>query len=371
MHLVFADLHDARDPSNWSGIPFAMVRGLRQQGVNVTLASPLASPFEWPLRLVQAASCARPGLNYHRSRERLLLKSYARAVERTVRLSGADAVIAPSTLPLAFLSPEVPQFMWHDATWAGLENYYSVATGWSQRSSRSAHDADRQALRHVACAFFASSWARDSAVESYGLSSDRSQIVPFGAPAGLPKATRESAPVQVRLLSVGVDWLRKGFDDSVAVVEALRQEGLDVALDLVGALPAPGRTLPPYVVCHGRVPHGSVAFWNFFNSAHAFLLPSTAECFGLVFAEAAACGLPAIAYDTGGVSAAVQEGVTGFLVPVGDFDALLRATRMVVADDHLRRTLGAHARGRYEEVLNWDVACEQVVVGIKRRLTIG
>ena len=52
-------------------------------------------------------------------------------------------------------------------------------------------------------------------------------------------------------------------------------------------------------------------------AADVLILPSYREGFGLVIAEAASCGIPAIAYRINGVVDAIEEGVTGFLVDLG------------------------------------------------------
>jgi N-acetyl-alpha-D-glucosaminyl L-malate synthase BshA len=57
-------------------------------------------------------------------------------------------------------------------------------------------------------------------------------------------------------------------------------------------------------------------------SGDLFLLPSALESFGLAALEAMAYGLPVIASDTGGLPELVEQGVTGFLAPVGDVDRM-------------------------------------------------
>lgn len=72
------------------------------------------------------------------------------------------------------------------------------------------------------------------------------------------------------------------------------------------------------------MPPTELAHW--FRSADAVAMPSSSESFGLVALEAQACGTPVLATDVGGLSQAVLDGATGFLVPsrqVSDWAAAL------------------------------------------------
>jgi N-acetyl-alpha-D-glucosaminyl L-malate synthase BshA len=55
-----------------------------------------------------------------------------------------------------------------------------------------------------------------------------------------------------------------------------------------------------------------------------FLMPSEVESFGLSALEAMACHVPTIASNAGGIPEIVQEGVTGFMSPVGDIDSMAK-----------------------------------------------
>ncbi|WP_298012491.1 glycosyltransferase [uncultured Castellaniella sp.] len=85
------------------------------------------------------------------------------------------------------------------------------------------------------------------------------------------------------------------------------------------------------------------------RAADVFVLPSHYEGFGLVVAEAMASGAPVVATDAGGV-AEVMDG-TGFLVPAGDEDALLRALDSAFSlDESSRAAMAAAARRRAEDL---------------------
>ncbi|MGB3423173.1 MAG: glycosyltransferase [Castellaniella sp.] len=92
------------------------------------------------------------------------------------------------------------------------------------------------------------------------------------------------------------------------------------------------------------------------RAADVFVLPSRFEGFGLVVAEAMACGTPVVATDAGGV-AEVLDGA-GILVPVGDDAALARGLAEAFAmDSGQRAAMTAAARRRAEN----DLDIERVV----------
>lgn len=72
------------------------------------------------------------------------------------------------------------------------------------------------------------------------------------------------------------------------------------------------------------------------------------EGFGLVFLEAGAFGVPAVATDSGGIPEAVERDRTGLLVPERDAQALADALLRMIEDRDLRARLGAAARDKAE-----------------------
>lgn len=96
-------------------------------------------------------------------------------------------------------------------------------------------------------------------------------------------------------------------------------------------------------------------------AATVFALPSEWEAFGIVLAEAMACGVPCVATRVGGAPDVVQDGVTGRLVPYGDARALADALAALLADPEARRRMGAAGRARALADFSWDAVVDRTL----------
>jgi len=103
------------------------------------------------------------------------------------------------------------------------------------------------------------------------------------------------------------------------------------------------------------------------RQAWAVVFPSPKEGWGITNVEAAASGTPAVASDSPGLRESVQDGVTGYLVPHGDTDALARRMLELAADAPLVDRLGKAAR-RFAEALSWDSAARATLAHIERTI---
>jgi 1,2-diacylglycerol 3-alpha-glucosyltransferase len=99
--------------------------------------------------------------------------------------------------------------------------------------------------------------------------------------------------------------------------------------------------------------HDALASW--YRAADLFLFASETETQGLVLAEAAACGLPAVAVTAPGCDEVVRDGETGILTKA-DPAALAEAAIGLLLDAERRAAMGARARQVAEQ--SFDVALQ-------------
>jgi glycosyltransferase involved in cell wall biosynthesis len=88
--------------------------------------------------------------------------------------------------------------------------------------------------------------------------------------------------------------------------------------------------------------------------ADIFVFPSFQECLPLVILEAMSAGLPVVATAQGGVPDLVDEGRTGYLVPVGDAKAVADRLETLIRQPALRATMGEEGRRRFVERFTLD-----------------
>ena len=101
-----------------------------------------------------------------------------------------------------------------------------------------------------------------------------------------------------------------------------------------------------------------------YHASLCLVLPSVVrtEAFGMVLAEAMACGKPVISTELStGTSFINQDGETGFVVPPGNAPVLAEKIERLVRDVALREAMGGRARARVEELCRKDVVIDRTL----------
>jgi glycosyltransferase involved in cell wall biosynthesis len=168
---------------------------------------------------------------------------------------------------------------------------------------------------------------------------------------GLP-----SSDARIRLLFVGNRTRRKGFDLLPAIMDRLPD---DYALFYTSSFQSVQAAPPhPRMIPIGTPDRdGLVAAYQ---SCDILLFPARVEGFGIVAAEAGACGRPVVTTDASALPEVVDDGESGFLCRIDDVDDYAAKVRTLGDDAELRRAMGL--RGREKIVANFGY--EQLASGL-------
>ena len=377
MRLAFLTIEDSRNPLSWSGIPYYIARSLERRGSDIDHLGPM--PL-WPLKILRArARLESQILARHTLPGTIQIYSQLcnkvanrRLMEMDPR---PDVIFSPvGSVPLAHFETGLPVVYLSDATLRLMIGYYPNFSNLAADAVKSADRLEQRAIMRADLLVYPTQWAADSAIRDYGADPAKIAVIPFGANlTDEPPARADYAPVDdvCRLLFVGVNWSIKGGAIAVETLRALQALGVKAELTVIGCRPPeplemPGLTFTGFLDKNRAQDRQRLD--EFYRTANFFILPTRNECFGIVFCEAAAYGLPALASRTGGVPEVIAEGKSGFTVPLAEGGAAYAArVAEIWADGDRYAALRRSSRTEFETRLNWDVWAERFSGALETR----
>ena len=283
-------------------------------------------------------------------------------VNGIVESSGCDIIFAPAGSKLIYtgrkaLSKKKIIYL-SDATYHGMLGYYYMH---SLHDQKIGNNWEMTAHKMSNAVILASNWARQDALSFYKTSNDKISVINFGSNMNDVGHKVISADKKCyKLLLVGVDWKRKGIDIAIDCVRLLNEEAGTIKYDLtIIGVDSNSISYPNYIKFIGRLDKNDsreyLELEKLYMNSDIFILPTQAECAGIVFAEAAMFGLPVFTCATGGVTDYVVDDVTGRCLDIGasgkDFKNAIEES---IKTGRITQ-YSQNARKKYEEDLNWSV----------------
>ena len=373
MKIAIASLGDPRSVNTWSGIPAHIVRALEKKGhdlVGIALSNP-EEPwyFDWLRRLYWWLQKKW----FLSAVEKTSLKAIGKQLDTEVAVAKPDAVLIIHGDFLAYTTFSQPACIIHDTTFASILDYYPAFSNLTLRSIKAGNQMYKLALNRADAAFFSSEWASESAIHDYQTNISRVYTIPFGANLNnIPEndfvikcIKLRSQSEDCKLIFLGIDWERKGGADALRFVIELNRLGIKSRLLIVGCKPQLSPDTEQFVEKMGffnkSVEAEAKKLEALLQESHALILPSKAECYGCVYCEANAYGLPALARDTGGVSEIIKDGVNGLLLKIEETPEMLAERWAIIwRKREIYTSLAITSRNEYEKRLNYDVFATKV-----------
>lgn len=199
----------------------------------------------------------------------------------------------------------------------------------------------------------ASSFARNSFLAK-GFPQGKIRLIPYGARIEQGQVPATPPEDRFRIVFVGLLSIRKG---ARYLFEAFRKFSHPTKeLVIVGQIADEVRPLIAAqhdlnVTFLGHVPNGDLA--TIYSSSHVLLFPSVEDGFGMVMAEAMACGCPVIASTNTGAVDLFTHGQEGFIVPIRDPRAIADYLTLLADDPSLRARMSAASLERVRHLGGW------------------
>lgn len=366
--IAFLGNVSPEDRKVWSGTIFRMYDALLKQGFEIEWIKTGAYSAAEEKIFEATEKIHKKIFNRGFNKNHFFAKALAasRRLSKLLKKSSADVVFAPTTVPeLAFLRTDKPILYLNDATFHQLLNYYGGMSGFGALSKKTTVILERLALRRADALVFSSDWAANHARDFYGIPAAKIHTVKFGSNAGAPEQINldKNYAGEIIFLFLAVDWERKGGQIALDAVRILRKRGWLAKLQVVGCIPpvedADAMRVIPFL--NKNNPEDAARIISFLSGSHFTFIPTRADCTPISFCEAASYGLPVISTDTGGVTAHVEKGRTGLLLP---HDATPEQyadeiEKLLIHPEKIRE-MSQLARDKYEQELNWEVWGEKM-----------
>jgi glycosyltransferase involved in cell wall biosynthesis len=294
------------------------------------------------------------------------------AVLNVLREQRIDALLVhtwSAALLLGDVMRRVPTVLSTDATPINFDAI-GASYGHSVSSRRIEHTKQlilRRVLSHAAAVTTWSQWAANSVESDYGVPRRNIKVIRPGVRLERfhPSSSHRDTST-TRLLFVGGDFKRKGGEDLLAAMACLP---VDAELDVVTSRRP--EQVPPRVRVHVGLGHDSPELFDLYQRADIFVMPTHGDAYGLVFAEAMACGLPVVACDVGAVSELVVHGSTGLLVEPGARDQLAAALTHLIRRPEVRRFMGERALATAHQAHDAQRTCHELVTLVRDVADVG
>ena len=322
-----------------------------------------------------AAFDAEQAFHIERTREPVLLPHpwMVQRINSMARDVGADLIVLDPALPLGLVGPSLD--LPYDVVLHGAE---VTVPGRLPLSKQTLGYVLRRARHIVAAGGYPAAEAEHAAGRPLPIT-----VVPPGVVTDRFHPLADSERAQARadfgipddaelLVSISRLVPRKGFDTAIRAAALLHSSRPRLLLAIAGggrdeqrlrglatSLDAPVRFL-------GRVSNDDLPRLYGCADAYAMLCRNRwggleQEGFGIVFLEAAACGVPQIAGDSGGAAEAVDHGVTGLVVRHPDDPREVAAAIEALLDDPAQaRRMGAAGRERAVREFSYDVLAHRL-----------
>ena len=330
----------------------------------------LTSPYEG----VAEFDAAQP-FHIERTKEPVLLPHpwMVKRINDMARRVGADLIVLDPAVPLGIIGPylDLP----YDVVLHGAE---VTVPGRLPVSKQILGRVLRQARHVVAAGGYPAAEAEHAAGRTLPMT-----VVPPGVDGErfVPLSAEQRSRARLDFgfddeteLVVGISRLvpRKGFDTAIRAVALLKHSRPKLVLAIAGAgrdrerLEKLATSLDAPVKFLGRVPHEDLPRLYGCADVYTMLCRNRwggleQEGFGIVFVEAAACGVPQIAGSSGGAAEAVLHGETGYIVEDSqDVSSVVRYLETLLNDPELRQRMGAASRERALAEFSYEMLAERL-----------
>ena len=253
-----------------------------------------------------------------------LSRYYSKQIDQKLDKKKYDYIFTTDPTLVAFIKSKIPVIIWTDATFDSYYKLYFKNKKIHKDTLRQGKIIERKAFENSKFIFFSSKWALNSGARTYPKIKRKFKVIKYGSNFSsdplrkkiIKNVKKRSDNLKnINLISVGVDWKRKGMNDAIKLNKYLNLKGIKSKLTIVGSFPTNNNlSLNNTKIIRfldKNIPNDEKKLSEMYLKSHFNVLFTRAEAYGISLVEANAHGIPNIAYDIGGIQSIIKNGING------------------------------------------------------------
>ena len=324
MKIAIISRSDINDKVYWSGIIHTIYSKLKSNNsIEIIKIDNLNNALRKLFSLKREYLKYTKKVKFDESYNQLVSKNFAKQIKLKLnKFENIDFLLTFDSSLVAYLNVNIPIILWSDLLYSDYYDHYFKKYKISRESKKSIKVIEKKALNNCHKVFLSSKWALDKAKLKYKKLFHKFHLLHFGPNfKTIPKKNKidklvlKRSKKKLSLITLGVNWERKGLDKVISLNRILNNKGINSEATIIG-------------VKNKKVKDKNIKIINFVNKnnilgekkisknllkSHFHILFSNSEAYGISLIEANSMALPNVSLKVGGISQIVKKGVNGML----------------------------------------------------------
>ena len=366
MKIAFATFYDLKNIKKGSGTYYNIYMELLNQNHKVFPIGPLDVSFPFLSKLFRYIAKRVLKKRYRSYQDPFVGFAIGKQINALLKDLDYDFLLTNDYTIAGYTKINKPIVLWTDAVFPVdyKKNIHPRLDNLPWFSVYFCQKVIKEALRNIDLCIVPADWNYKEILNYDKINHNNIRKIPFGSnmrdPG--PKVSKERnfekiiQKKEIDILFIGIDWKRKGGDIAIQVVKRLNKKGYKARLSIVGDSDKSieGKFINNYGYLDKKNNNDLEKLDSLYRESDILLLPSSIEGFGIAFVEAASYGLPSLAFDNTGVSTAVKNGKSGFLI--GENESPNQFVKIIISffeNPNNYNDLVNGSRLHYEDIYNW------------------
>ena len=324
MKIAIISRSNLNDRVYWSGIIESIYSKLKSyKDLEIIKIDKLNNSYRKLFALKREYLKHTKKIKFDENYNEFISKNFAKQIEKKLsKFKNIDFLLAFDSSLVAYLKVKIPIILWTDLLYSDYYDHYFKDCKISKETKKSIKKIEKKALINCHRVLLSSTWALNKGKSKYKDLFYKFRLHHFGPSLKssfkknqINKLILKRSKKKLSLITLSVNWKRKGLDKVLKLNKLLNEKGLKTQVTIMG-------------VKSKKVKDKNVKIINFVNKnnilgertisknlikSHFHILFSNSEAYGVSLVEANSRALPNISFKVGGISQIVKKGINGML----------------------------------------------------------